>query len=160
VAKVLIVDDESDMRTVLYHSLRSAGHSVSEAADGEEALRKIRRSRFDLVVLDIMMPRMSGYEVLDAIRAMPSRAETPVIVVTAKHDPAGVKREVSSGANDHIAKPFLPSELASVVERTLNGNGGSRSGREKLERSAELYGIVSELRRQVNEIAPQQAREP
>src|SRR5437867_6142450 len=107
-AKILVVDDEPDMRTVVFHTLRTAGHAVSEAADGEEALRKLKRTPFDLVVLDIMMPRMSGYEVLEKIRALPSRAETPVVVVTAKHDPQGVIREVSSGIADHIAKPFLP----------------------------------------------------
>jgi DNA-binding response OmpR family regulator len=65
---------------------------------------------------------MNGYEVLDRIRDMPSRADTPVVVVTAKHDPEGVLREMGSGATDHIAKPFLPSELEAVVERALHGS--------------------------------------
>ena len=113
----MIVDDEPDARTVLYHTLRGAGHTIAEAATGEEALKKLKRTKFDLVLLDIMMPRMSGYEVLEKIRAMPSRATTPVIVVTARHDPQGVRREVEGGATDHIAKPFLPSELEDVVKR-------------------------------------------
>jgi CheY-like chemotaxis protein len=125
---------------------------VSEAADGEEALDKLRRTKFDLVVLDIMMPRMSGYEVLERIRQMPRRAETPVIVVTAKHDPDGVAREVGAGAIDHIAKPFLPSELEMVVGRVLKGSKDDiEAGRRKLERSADVYGTVGELQRRARQ---------
>ena len=151
-AKILIVDDEADMRTVLYHTLRDAGHQISEAVDGDEALRKIKRTRFDLVVLDIMMPRMSGYDVLEKIRAMPSRANTPVLIVTAKHDPEGVHREVSGGAIDHIAKPFLPSELVEVVGRALKGGKkATEERRRELRRSADVYGAVDELRRDFEE---------
>jgi CheY-like chemotaxis protein len=149
--KILVVDDEQDQRTVIFHSLRVAGHSVSEAADGEEALAKIKRTKFDLVVLDIMMPRMTGYEVLEKIRAMPGREHTPVIVVTAKHDPEGVMREVSSGVTDHIAKPFLPSELEAMVERVLKGGYDVEGGRSKLGRTADVYGSVSELHRQARD---------
>lgn len=151
-AKVLIVDDEPDARTVLFHTLRRAGHRVTEAADGEEALKKLKRTRFDLVVLDIMMPRMSGYDVLEKIRAMPSRAATPVIVVTAKHDPEGVQREVEGGATDHIAKPFLPSELETVVKRVLKGpKRDIERSRKSLERSADLYGGLGELHRKARD---------
>ncbi len=151
-AKVLIVDDEPDARTVLFHTLRGAGHNVIEAADGDEALKKLKRTRFDLVVLDIMMPRMSGYDVLDKIRAMPSRADTPVIVVTAKHDPEGVQREVEGGATDHIAKPFLPSELEAVVGRVLKaGKKAVAARRDELARKAGLYGAVGDLRRDLDD---------
>jgi two-component system chemotaxis response regulator CheY len=152
VAKILIVDDEADMRTVLFHTLRAAGYEVAEASDGEEALRKIKRTRYDLVVLDIMMPRMSGYTVLEKIREMPSRAKTPVVVVTAKHDPEGLHREVETGASDHIAKPFLPSELEEVVRRALKGTNKSvEERRKKLRRSAEVYGAFDELRRDLDD---------
>ena len=149
----MIVDDEPDARTVLYHTLRGAGHSVTEAATGEEALKKLKRTKFDLVLLDIMMPRMSGYEVLEKIRAMPSRATTPVIVVTARHDPQGVRREVEGGATDHIVKPFLPSELEDVVARVLKGTKKElERSRKSLERSADLYSTVSELHRQARDV--------
>jgi CheY-like chemotaxis protein len=148
VAKILIVDDEPDMRTVLFHTLREAGYEVAEASDGDEALRKIKRTRYDLVVLDIMMPGMSGYEVLEKIKAMPSRVDTRVVIVTAKHDPEGVKREVASGATDHIAKPFLPSELEAVVRRALKGpKKAVEKRRGELARGAEVYGALGELRR-------------
>jgi CheY-like chemotaxis protein len=155
VAKILIVDDEPDARTVLFHTLRGAGHTVTEAEDGEAALKKLKRTRFDLVLLDIMMPRMSGYEVLEKIRAMPSRADTPVVVVTAKHDPEGLKREVVGGVTDHIAKPFLPSELEIVVEKVLKtGRKGVEERRKKLARHADVYGAVDELRQDMGDDGP------
>lgn len=151
-AKILIVDDEADMRTVLFHTLRGAGHQVTEAAGGEEALKKIKRTKFDLVLLDIMMPAMTGYEVLEKIRDMPSRAKTPVVVVTAKHDPEGIRREVDVGATDHIAKPFLPSELEDVVRRALKSTQKSVDKRRgELKRSAEVYGALGELRKNVED---------
>ena len=137
---------------MIYHSLRTAGYSVTEAADGEEALKKLKRTKFDLVLLDIMMPRMSGYEVLDRLRAIPKHERTPVIVITAKHDPHGVMREVSSGATDHLAKPFLPSELEATVERVLKSPGHDvELGRQTLGRSADLYGSMSDLHRQARD---------
>ena len=151
-AKILIVDDEADMRTVLFHTLRGAGHQVVEAHSGDEALRKIKRTRFDLVLLDIMMPAMSGYQVLEKIREMPSRAKTPVVVVTAKHDPEGLQREVAAGATDHIAKPFLPSELEDVVRRALKGGKkAAEERRRELRRNADVYGALNELRRDIRE---------
>jgi DNA-binding response OmpR family regulator len=99
-----------------------------------------------------MMPRMSGYEVLDQMRAMSKHEHTPVIVITAKHDPQGVAREVSSGATDHLAKPFLPSELEATVERALKSSKGDvELGRKALERSADLYGSMSDLHRQARD---------
>ena len=151
-AKILIVDDEPDMRTVLFHTLRSAGYQVVEAKGGDEALRKLKRTRFDLVLLDIMMPQMSGYQVLERIREMPSRAETPVVVVTAKHDPEGLQREVAAGATDHIAKPFHPAELEDVVRRALKGSKKSVDARRgELQRNADVYGALNELRRELEE---------
>ena len=151
-AKILIVDDEPDMRTVLFHTLREAGYEVAEASNGDEALRKLKRTRYDLVVLDIMMPGMSGYEVLEKIKAMPSRVDTRVVIVTAKHDPEGVKREVASGATDHIAKPFLPSELEAVVRRALKGpKKAVEKRRGELARGAEVYGALGELRRDLDQ---------
>jgi CheY-like chemotaxis protein len=150
--KILVVDDEADQRTVIYHSLRTAGYSVTEAADGEEALKKLKRTKFDLVLLDIMMPRMSGYDVLDQLRAMPKHENTPVIVITAKHEPHGVMREASSGATDHLAKPFLPSELEKVVKRVLaDPEREVELGRKTMGRSADLYGSISDLHRQARD---------
>lgn len=151
-AKILIVDDEASARTVIRHCLQDAGHQVFEASEGEEALRKIKRRRFDLVILDIMMPGLDGYEVLERLRAIPSRAETPVIVVTAKHDPEGVLREAEGGAIDHLAKPFVLSELEAAVERALGSPAHELEGRRRmLSRSAEVYGTLSRLHEKARE---------
>jgi CheY-like chemotaxis protein len=145
-ATILVVDDDADIRTLIETVLEASGHDVTVAASGQEALNKLKRRPFELVVLDIMMPAMSGYEVLEQIRAMPSRATTPVIVVTAKHDPAGVMREVKGGALDHLAKPFLPEELEEVVERVLSGTPESTDERRRvLQTDAEIYGSMADL---------------
>jgi CheY-like chemotaxis protein len=126
--------------------LEAAGHQVVLASDGKEAISKLRRRAYDLMVLDIMMPEMNGYEVLEQVRAMPSRASTPVIVVTAKHDPDGVMREVKGGALDHIAKPFMPEELEEVVARALDPNQESSDERRRsLQTEAEIYGSMNDL---------------
>jgi len=143
---ILVVDDEGDIRELIKTTLELAGHEVVIASGGEEAINKIRRRPFDAVLLDIMMPELSGYEVLEQIRSIPSRAETPVIVVTAKHDPAGVQREMNFGALDHIVKPFLPSELEDVVERALAGETESHEERRRiLGTDAEIYGSMQSL---------------
>jgi CheY-like chemotaxis protein len=145
-ATILVVDDDADIRTLIAAVLESAGHDVTLAASGQEGLNKLKRRPYELVVLDIMMPAMSGYEVLEAIRAMPSRAATPVIVVTAKHDPSGVIREVKGGAIDHLAKPFLPEELEEVVARALSGTQESMDERRRvLQTDAEIYGSMADL---------------
>jgi two-component system response regulator MtrA len=145
-ATILVVDDDPDIRDLIEAILEAAGHNVTLAADGQEALSKLKRKPYDLVVLDIMMPTMSGYKVLEQIRAMPSRASTPVIVVTAKHDPTGVMREVKGGAVDHLAKPFLPDELEEVVGRALAANQESTDERRRvLQTEAEIYGSMNDL---------------
>ena len=145
-ANILVVDDDADIRDLILAILEAAGHDVTLAADGQEALNKLKRKPYELVVLDIMMPTMSGYEVLEQIRAMPSRASTPVIVVTAKHDPTGVMREVKGGALDHLAKPFLPDELEEVVGRALAANREPTDERRRmLQTEAEIYGSMNDL---------------
>jgi CheY-like chemotaxis protein len=146
-ASILVVDDDAHIRALIQTVLEGTGHDISLAADGTEAINKLRRRAYDLVILDIMMPTMSGYEVLEQIRAMPSRATTPVVVVTAKHDPDGVLREVKGGALDHIAKPFLPEELEEVVERALAANPEAQDERRRvLSTDADIYGAIADLR--------------
>ncbi|MGZ4105240.1 MAG: response regulator [Actinomycetota bacterium] len=145
-ASILVVDDDDDIRALIQTVLETEGHAVTLASEGQEGLNKIRRKQFDLVILDIMMPAMSGYEVLEQIREIPSRAETPVIVVTAKHDPSGVLREVKGGAVDHLAKPFLPEELEEAVRRALGGSPESTEERRRaLRTEAEVYGSMADL---------------
>lgn len=150
-ATILIVDDEPDVRLFLEESLKLAGHDVVSAADGRVALNKLHRRRYDVMVLDIMMPGVDGYSVLQEVRGMPSRADMPVIVVTAKHDPDGVMREVEFGAVDHIAKPFHPLELERAIERALNAPEAAEHRRNTVATEAEVYSSMGHLFREAQQ---------
>jgi CheY-like chemotaxis protein len=151
-ASILTVDDDASIRELIEATLSMVGHEVTMAADGTEALAKLKKRRFDLVILDIMMPELDGYQVLERIREMPSRADTPVIVLTAKHDPSGVTREMDAGAVDHLAKPFHPNELQDAVTRALEGGEAAVAERRRtLTQGADMYGSMQELYEGVRE---------
>ncbi|MGH2795276.1 MAG: response regulator [Actinomycetota bacterium] len=151
--KILIVDDEAPIRALMRATLTMAGHQVTEASGGEEALEKIKKTEFDLVVLDIMMPVTDGYEVLERVNAMPSRANLPVIVVTAKaYDSEGVMREMTGGAIDHLSKPFDPADLEVAVARALSASESQlEQKRSMMSRGANLYGAVDKMRKLAEE---------
>lgn len=155
--KILIVDDEAPIRALMRATLTMAGHQIVEASGGEEALEKIKKTNFDLVVLDIMMPVTDGYEVLERVKAMPSRANLPVIVVTAKaYDSDGIMREMTGGAIDHITKPFDPADLEVAVSRALNASETQlEQKRGMMSRGANLYGAVDKMRRLAEEAEPE-----
>lgn len=142
---ILVVDDEPDVLMVIEETLKLAGHDVVTATDGEDALAKIERRRYDLVVLDIMMPKLDGYAVLRRIREMPSRMDMPVVVLTAKHDPDGVMREFEYGAVDHIAKPFHTAELETTIDRALSAPEAAERRRSSVATEAEVYGSMAHL---------------
>ena len=126
-SKILIVDDEAPIRALMRATLTMAGHQVEEAAGGEEALEKIKKKDFDLVVLDIMMPVTDGYEVLERVKAIPAKATIPFVVVTAKsYESEGIMREMTAGAIDHITKPFDPEDLERSEERRVGKECRSR----------------------------------
>jgi CheY-like chemotaxis protein len=114
VKKVLLVDDESNMRFVLRMTLEAGGYEVLVAQHGAAALETLRRSGADLVLTDLMMPVMSGRELVERLRADPETAEIPIVVVTATHEP------VLPEADAVITKPFHEEELLAVV-RSLTG---------------------------------------
>ncbi len=103
---ILIVDDESDVRTVLNILLAQCGYAVTEAADGQEALDLMSQREFDLVFLDLMMPRLTGEEVLERMKADGRLARLPVIVLTAVSQRKDVKRGYEKGASFYVVKPF------------------------------------------------------
>jgi CheY-like chemotaxis protein len=156
VSKILIVDDEAPIRALMRATLTMAGHQVTEAGGGEEALEKIKKQNLDLVVLDIMMPVTDGYEVLERIKAMPSKAHIPVIVVTAKsYESEGIMREMTAGAIDHISKPFDPEDLEIAVSRALTADEDQLDlKRAMMSRGANLYGTVDKLRQLALESEP------
>src|SRR3989442_12626278 len=102
---LLIVDDDPDNRLVLSRRLESEGWAIREAENGERALETVRSGGIDLVLLDLTMPRMTGLEVLKALRRLRSAAELPVIMVTASVDSEDVVAALGQGANDYVTKP-------------------------------------------------------
>jgi DNA-binding response OmpR family regulator len=116
-ATVLICDDEPSLRELIRISLDDDAYSFAEADDGEKSLELARRLRPDVVILDVMMPRRSGLEVLREIRGDAEISTTPVIVLTAQ--PATKEEAVRAGANIVMVKPFEPAQIAAAVEEVL-----------------------------------------
>jgi len=117
-ATVLICDDEPSLRELIRISLDGA-YSFAEADDGEKSLEIARRLRPDVIILDMMMPRRSGLEVLSEIRADRGLAETPVIVLTAQ--PSTKEEALRGGADIVMVKPFEPEQITAAVEEVLAG---------------------------------------
>jgi diguanylate cyclase (GGDEF)-like protein len=116
---ILVVDDDPDIARFVEVNLRSAGYDVSVAGDGEEALERAAEIRPDLVLLDVMMPRLDGFEVAQRLRKNPQTANTSIIMLTAKALSSDKVTGLQSGADDYIIKPFDPIELLARVKGTL-----------------------------------------
>jgi two-component system phosphate regulon response regulator PhoB len=117
--RVLIVEDEAALVTMLRYNLEKEGFEVAEATDGEEALLRIAEIRPDVVLLDWMLPLVSGIEVCRQIRRAPQTRTLPVIMLTARGEEADRVRGLNSGADDYIVKPFSPSELVARVRAVM-----------------------------------------
>src|SRR5205823_7083197 len=118
--KILAVDDERHIVRLVEVNLQRAGYDVVTAYDGKEALEKVKTENPDLVVLDVMMPYMDGFEVLRNLQADPTTAEIPVIMLTAKAQDADVFRGWQSGVDCYLTKPFNPMELLTFVKRIFD----------------------------------------
>jgi len=116
IPRILLVDDEDSIQTLLSYPLRKDGYEVVQASDGREALDRFGESTFDLVVLDVMMPRMDGLEVCRRLRA---RSSVPIIMLTAKSDEVDKIVGLELGADDYITKPFSVREFRSRVKAAL-----------------------------------------
>src|SRR4026209_2957862 len=116
---ILVVDDDPDIARFVEVNLRSAGYEGSGAGDGEEALERAGEIRPDLVLLDVMMPRLDGFEVAQRLRKNPQTANTSIIMLTAKALSSDKVTGLQSGADDYIIKPFDPIELLARVKGTL-----------------------------------------
>ncbi len=115
-ARILLVDDEESIQTLLTYPLRKEGYEVVSAHDGREALDRFAEGRFDLVVLDVMMPRLDGIEVCRRLR---SRSQVPIIMLTARDDEVDKVLGLEIGADDYITKPFSVREFRSRVKAAL-----------------------------------------
>lgn len=118
---ILIVDDDPEIRQVVRIGLTQAGHTVEEAGDGAEGLAKAQSGRFDLVVLDIGMPRMDGLEVCRTLRQTHT---TPILFLTARNDEIDRVLGFELGGDDYVVKPFSPRELSARVKAILKRSGG------------------------------------
>ena len=116
---VLVADDNDDILSLVTFRLQRAGYSVIQARDGEEALRMACDHQPSLAILDLMMPRLDGYEVTRGIRRDPAIADMPVVLLTARSQEGDVARGFDVGADDYIRKPFSPQELLARVEAVL-----------------------------------------
>ena len=120
--KILVVDDEIDVVDFIERTLKSEGFDVVTAYDGIGALDLVGSERPDLVLLDIMMPMMSGYEVCEQIKSNPQTQNVPVICVTSAHAPDARSQCLRAGASTLIVKPFLPAELVAQIRRYLKAD--------------------------------------
>ena len=119
-AKILAVDDEPSIIRLIQINLERAGHQVTTARDGKEGLQKVDAERPDLIVLDVMMPYMDGFEALGHLRRDPQTRDIPVLMLTAKASDSDVFQGYQAGADCYLTKPFNPRELVSFVRRILD----------------------------------------
>jgi diguanylate cyclase (GGDEF)-like protein/PAS domain S-box-containing protein len=140
-AHLLIVDDDPLLRGMSARTLAHAGFAVSEAASGDQALAAIAERPFDLVLLDVVMPGLDGYEICRQIRAMPGRARVPILMLTGLNDTASIELAYRHGATDFITKPINWTLLSHKVRYALRASAAAeamRRGRESLARAQTL----------------------
>ena len=153
--RVLVVDDDRNLRKIISTNLELAGFSVETAADGREALEKIEPFLPDVVLLDLMMPHMDGYEVARNLRghANPSVANVPIIMLTAKSETEDKLRGFEAGADDYITKPFGPQELLARVRAKIR-RVEADSSLSPLTRLPGNLAIETELRKRLDSQEP------
>ena len=126
---MLVVDDEPAMRLLVRLNLDAVGFDVTEAADAESALAHTRARRFDLILLDVMMPGMSGLELAQRLQREPESAGVPIVFLSARADQADIRDGFAAGAADYITKPFDPLLLGEHLNAVIDGRvaDGNRS---------------------------------
>jgi phosphate regulon transcriptional regulator PhoB len=128
--RILIVDDEPDLVELVAYNLKREGFKVSASPDGEDALEKIRKGTFDLIILDLMLPGIQGVELCRMLRSNPKTESLPIIMLTAKSDTSEKIKGLETGADDYMTKPFSPSELIARVRAVLRRT--TRASKEKV----------------------------
>jgi DNA-binding response OmpR family regulator len=117
--KILIAEDERDIRDLITFTLQFAGYEVTSAGDGEEAVSLALQNPPDLVLLDVRMPRMTGYEACKAIKADEKTKDVPVVFLSAKGQEAEIRAGMQAGAVEYLLKPFSPDQLTAHVRAVL-----------------------------------------
>jgi len=152
-ARILLVDDEQSIQTLLSYPLRKDGYHVTSALDGSEALQRFEEGRFDLVILDLMLPRLDGVEVCRHLR---SRSQVPIIMLTAKGSETDKVAGLEVGADDYITKPFSLREFRSRVKAALRRS--RMSGEQAEEESIECGELTIDFDRRMVTLREEEIR--
>lgn len=126
--RILVAEDEKDIRELIAFTLRFAGFDVLTATNGAEAIEVAQAEKPDLVILDVRMPKMSGYEACRRLKENPRTAELPVVFLSAKGQDSEIQQGLASGAEEYILKPFAPDELIQQVRDILHRSAQKGSG--------------------------------
>ncbi|HQX15386.1 MAG TPA: response regulator [Anaerolineales bacterium] len=118
-AKILIAEDERDIRDLVAFTLRFAGHEVIAATNGEEAVYLAPKINPDLILMDVRMPRMTGYEACKIMKTMPGIRDVPVVFLTARGQESEIQQGLGAGAEEYLLKPFAPDQLTERVKAIL-----------------------------------------
>jgi CheY-like chemotaxis protein len=119
---ILVVDDEEEIRRVMRLTLTIAGYDVREAENGEKALESLRRNPPDLILLDVLMPGMDGFEVCRIVRADPATADIPILILSARTDTQSKEEGFRAGATKYLTKPISPPQLLHHIVEVLDGD--------------------------------------
>ncbi len=122
-ARVMAVDDDPVIRSLLEVNLEMEGHEVVTATDGQDALNKVRSDPPDLILLDVMMPGLNGWQVAEQLKASPTTKDIPIVFLSARLKEADVRKGAELGVNSYVTKPFDPIDLMELVNRLLEGGG-------------------------------------
>jgi two-component system, cell cycle response regulator DivK len=121
--RILVVEDQEDLRAILRDFLTASGYGIIEAMDGGEGVAKARSERPDLILMDIQLPLVDGYDVTQQIRAMPDLAATPIIAVSSFAMKGDEEKARASGCNDYVTKPYSPVRLLGLIRGYLGEKG-------------------------------------
>lgn len=135
--QIIVIDDEADLIELVSYNLKKEGFSVDSAADGETALKKIKKCQYDLVILDLMLPGIQGMELCRILRSDSKTSGLPIIMLTAKGEEVDRIIGLEIGADDYMAKPFSPRELIARVKAVLR-RSGEKSATKKVLKFGEL----------------------
>lgn len=130
--RILVVDDEEDLLELLRFNLNKAGYQVSCVSSGEDAVKEARGQLPDLIVLDLLLPRVDGLEVCKVLKRDPRTKPIPIVMLTAKGEEADIVAGLEIGADDYVTKPFSPSVLVARVKAVLRGRTPERNGDESV----------------------------
>jgi two-component system alkaline phosphatase synthesis response regulator PhoP len=121
--KILVAEDERDIRELIAFTLRYAGFEVILVSNGQEAIEQASELKPDLILLDVRMPRMTGYDACRELKENPATSEIPIVFLSAKGQEVEIEEGLASGALEYIVKPFAPDELANQVKGILKRVG-------------------------------------